>query len=192
MSDGMAQRDIAQVIEAWMRVLQTYGPWLGRMGRKFARIAVVDASLIKLSLLAYRWAEYRKQRGAAKRHAVLEWARGIPQQLVVTTGKVHDLRGARPLHWARHWTYIFGRAYLGFDFLSTLLEAGAHFVVRFKEGGWLPHPGALCGAASTRHGGVSLDQRLDNQLAGLGRRDLAIGQLSVARWQVDSGLDRSL
>jgi IS4 transposase len=52
---------------------------------------------------------------------------------VVTTGKVHDLKGAATLQWARHWTYIFDRAYLGFDFLSTLLEARAHFVVRFKE-----------------------------------------------------------
>jgi hypothetical protein len=33
---------------------------------------VVDASLIKLSLLAYSWAEYRKQRGAAKMHPVLD------------------------------------------------------------------------------------------------------------------------
>jgi hypothetical protein len=134
LSNGVAQRDVAQMIEAWMLALQTYGPWLKRMGRKFARIAVVDASLIKLSLLSYSWAEYRKQRGAAKMHAVLEWARGIPHQLVVTTGKVHDLRGAARLHWARYWTYIFDRAYLGFDFLNTLLEAGAHFVVRFKAG----------------------------------------------------------
>jgi hypothetical protein len=134
LSNGIARRDIGQMVEAWMGVLQTYGPWLERMGRKFARIAVVDASLIKLSLLAYSWAEYRTQSGAAKMHAVLEWARGIPQQLVVTTGKVHDLKGAAPLRWARHWTYIFDRAYLGFDFLSTLLEAGAHFVVRFKAG----------------------------------------------------------
>jgi DDE family transposase len=134
LSNGVAQRDVGQMVEAWMEVLQTYGPWLKRMGGKFARLAVVDASLIKLSLLAYSWAEYRKQTGAAKMHAVLDWARGIPQQLVVTTGKVHDLRGATPLHWARHWTYIFDRAYLGFDFLTTLLEAGAHFVVRFKEG----------------------------------------------------------
>jgi hypothetical protein len=134
LSNGMRERDVGQMVEAWMGVLQTYGPWLERMGRKFARIAVVDASLIKLSLLAYSWAEYRKQTGAAKMHAVLEWARGIPQQLVVTIGKVHDLKGAAPLRWARHWTYIFDRAYLGFDFLSTLLEAGAHFVVRFKEG----------------------------------------------------------
>ena len=132
LSNGVRERDVGQMVEAWIRVVQTYGPWLKRMGRKFARIAVVDASLIKLSLLAYSWAEYRKRRGAAKMHAVLEWARGIPQQLVVTTGKVHDLRGAARLHWARHWTYIFDRAYLGFDFLSTLLEAGAHFVVRFK------------------------------------------------------------
>ena len=134
LSNGIAQRDIGQMVEAWMAVIQTYGPWLERLGRKFARIAVVDASLIKLSLWAYSWAEYRKRSGAAKMHAVLEWARGIPQQLVVTTGKVHDLKGAATLQWARHWTYIFDRGYLGFAFLSTLLDAGAHFVVRFKEG----------------------------------------------------------
>ena len=122
------------MVEAWMAVMQTYGPWLERLGRKFARMAVVDASLIKLSLLAYSWAEYRKQSGAAKMQAVLEWARGIPQQLVVTTGKVHDLKGAATLQWARHWTYIFDRGYLGFAFLSALLDAGAHFVVRFQEG----------------------------------------------------------
>ena len=134
LSNAVRERDVGQMVEAWMWVLQAYGPWLARMGRKFARIAVVDASLIKLSLLAYSWAAYRKQKGAAKMHAVLDWARGIPQQLIVTTGKVHDLKVAARLHWAKHWTYIFDRAYLGFDFLSTLLEAGAHFVVRFKEG----------------------------------------------------------
>lgn len=63
LSNGVRERDVGQMVEAWMRVVQTYGPWLKRMGRKFARIAVVDASLIKLSLLAYSWAEYRKRRG---------------------------------------------------------------------------------------------------------------------------------
>jgi hypothetical protein len=134
LSNGIAHRDIGQRVEAWMAVIQRYGPWLERLGRKFARIAVVDASLIKVSLLAYSWAEYRKRSGAAKMDAVLEGARGIPQHLGVTTGKVHDLKGAATLQWARHWTYIFDRGYLGFAFLSTLLEAGAHFVVRFKDG----------------------------------------------------------
>jgi Transposase DDE domain len=134
LSNALRERDLEQMVEAWMLTLQVYGPWLGRMGRKFARIAVVDASLIKLSLLAYSWADYRQQAGAAKLTAVLEWARAIPQQLVMTSGRVHDLKAATRLNWARNWTYIFDRAYLGFDFLTQLLEAGAHFVVRFKEG----------------------------------------------------------
>jgi hypothetical protein len=128
LSNGVRERDVGQMVEAWMQVLQTYGPWLMRMGRKFARIAVVDASLIKLSLLAYSWAEYRKQKGA-KMHAVLEWARGIPQQLVVTPGKVHDLRGAARLHWARHWTSIFDRGYLGFDFLIAFQKNNSTIMV---------------------------------------------------------------
>jgi Transposase DDE domain len=164
LSNGLAQRDVGQMVEAWMAVIQTYGPWLERMGRKFARIAVVDASLSKLSLLAYSWAEYRKRSGAAKMHAVLEGARGIPQQLVVTTGKVHDLKGAATLQWARHWTYLFDRGYLGFAFLNTLLDAGAHFVVRFKDGvGYrilerfaVPHAPATAGFRLTSDGTIRL------------------------------------
>src|ERR671925_36926 len=212
LSNSMAQRDVGQMVEAWMRVLQTYGPWLKRMGRKFARLAVVDASLIKLSLLAYSWAEYRKQTGAAKMQAVLDWARGIPQQLVVTTGKVHDLRGATPLHWARHWTYIFDRAYLGFDFLTTLLEAGAHFVVRFKEGvGYrildrfpVPQAPATAGFRLTSDWTISLpgwegvllrvvsyrlpDGKLIRVLTDrFDRSALSVAQLYKERWTIENG-----
>ena len=36
-SNGVRERDVWQRIEAWMGIVQTYGPWLKRMGRKFAR-----------------------------------------------------------------------------------------------------------------------------------------------------------
>jgi hypothetical protein len=39
LSNGVAQRDVGQMVETWMLALQTYGPWLKRMGRKLARIA---------------------------------------------------------------------------------------------------------------------------------------------------------
>ena len=132
LSNALAHRELEQMIEAWMLLWQTYAPWVARLGKKFARLAVVDASLIQLSLQAFAWAQYQKQSGAAKMHAVLEWARGIPQQLVFTPGKVHELKGAAQMVWAQHWTYVFDRAYLGFPFLARVLEAGAHFVVRFK------------------------------------------------------------
>jgi hypothetical protein len=44
------------------------------MGKKVARIAVVNATLIKLSLAVDDGAAYRKQTGAAKLSAVLERA----------------------------------------------------------------------------------------------------------------------
>ena len=134
LSNALRQRDLDQMVEAWLRVLQTYQPWINRLGKKFARLAVVDATLIKLSLQAFTWAEYRQQSGAAKLHAVYEWARGIAHQMVVTTGKVADLKAAWQFAWSAHWTYLFDRGYLGFDLLTTLLEAKAHFVVRLKRG----------------------------------------------------------
>ena len=134
LSNALAHRDLGQMIEAWMLVLDAYLPYVARLGRRFARLAVVDASIVSLSLAAYSWAEYQKGSGAAKMHAVYDWARGIPDQLVFTAGNVSDLRAARSMQWAADWTYVFDRGYLGFDFLSGLLEAGAHFVVRLKRG----------------------------------------------------------
>jgi hypothetical protein len=133
LSNALAMSDLDLMVEAWLRLMQAYQPYLARMGKKFARIAVVDATLIKLSLAAYDWAAYRERSGAAKLSAVFNWAQAIPQQLVLTSGKVHDLAAATAFHWLANWTYIFDRGYVGFDFLTVILEAGAHFVIRFKR-----------------------------------------------------------
>src|SRR3712207_1234294 len=111
---------------------QPFGPWVARLGKPFAPLAVVDGRLLKLSLAAVAWAEYRKQQGAAKMHAVLEWGRSIPQQLVFTVGKVHHLKGAAQFQWVAHWTYVFDRGYFCFQLLAGVMAAGVHFVVRFK------------------------------------------------------------
>lgn len=134
LSNALAHRSVEQMIEAWMLVLHTYGAWVERLGKKFARIALIDASLIRLSLAAYAWAEYRQKTGAAKMHAVLEWARGIPEQLVLTPGKVHDANRGVQMSWKAGWTYVQDRGYVCFRRLAEMLAAGAHFVVRLKQG----------------------------------------------------------
>lgn len=137
LSHALAQRSVEQMVEAWMRVLQSYGEAVERLGKKFARIALIDASLIKLSLAAYDWAHYRKQSGAAKMHAVLQWAKGIPEQLVVSAGKVHDANEAVGMLWKAGWTYVQDRGSVSFKRLAQMLACGAHFVVRRKRGrGW--------------------------------------------------------
>jgi hypothetical protein len=94
----LSQRDLELMIEAWMLPLDHYSPCLQRMGKKFAPIAAVDASLIKLSLAAFNWAGYREKTGAAKITCVLDWMRGAPNQFVFTaTSRVYDLKAAAAL-----------------------------------------------------------------------------------------------
>lgn len=135
LSNALVQRDLDQIIEAWIVLLAHYRPYLEQTGKKFARIAAVDASLIKLSLAAYDWAKYRKQTGAAKITCVFDWVKGVPQQFVFTaSGKIHDLKATREIAWCAGWTYLFDRGYFAFDLLTALLNIGAHFVLRFKDG----------------------------------------------------------
>jgi hypothetical protein len=104
LAHALAQRPLEQRVEAWMSVSASYGAGGARWGKKFARVALVDSSLLKLSLAVYDWAEYRQASGAAKMHAVLEWARRIPEQVVVTAGKVPDANRAVPMVWKPGWT----------------------------------------------------------------------------------------
>jgi len=135
LSNALVQRDLDQIIEAWIVLLAHDRPSLEQTGKKFARIAAVDASLIKLSLAAYDWAKYRKKTGAAKIRCVFDWVKGVPQQFVFTaSGKLHDLKATTEIGWCAGWTYLFDRGYFAFDLLTALLNTGAHFVLRFKDG----------------------------------------------------------
>lgn len=133
LSNALQQRDLEQMVEAWMQLLAAYQPWIARLGKKFARLALIDASLIKLSLAAFAWAEYRDATGAAKMHAVLDWVHRVPTQFVLTPGKLHDANPSIKVQWQKYWTYVQDRGYLSFGRLTEILEAGAHFVVRFKD-----------------------------------------------------------
>jgi hypothetical protein len=100
------------MIEAWMMILQYYGHYIKQMGKKYANIAAVDASLIKLSLATFSWATYREKTGAAKITCVVDWVKGVPQQFVFTaSGKIHDLKATADLRRSAVWTYLFDHGY---------------------------------------------------------------------------------
>ena len=46
LSNALSQRNLEQMIEAWALLLKSYSPQIARLGKKFVRIAAVDASLI--------------------------------------------------------------------------------------------------------------------------------------------------
>ena len=53
LSNALEQCDLDQMVEAWLLLHGHYSPYLPKLGKQFARIAAVDASLIKLSLQAF-------------------------------------------------------------------------------------------------------------------------------------------
>ena len=134
LANALTQRPVEQMLEAWMRVSASSSAGVERLGKKFARIALVDSSLLKLSLAVYDWAVYQQGSGAAKLQAVLEWQRRIPQQVGVTAGKVHDATRAVQMVWKPGWTYVQARGYLSFARLAQIRACGAHLVVRLKRG----------------------------------------------------------
>lgn len=108
LSNALAQCDLDLMVEAWLLVHGHYSLHLPGPGKQFARLAAVDASLIKLSLQAFDGATYRQQTGAAKLTCGLDWVQGVPRQFVVTaSGKVHDLKAAAALEFCAGWTCIF-------------------------------------------------------------------------------------
>jgi len=133
LSNALAHYPLETMTEAWLRLKERLGAGVEKLGKKFARIALIDASLIKLSLAAYTWAEYRQGSGAAKMHAVLEWSGRIPKHLVVTAGKVHDANPAVQMSWEAGWTYVQDRGYVSFKRLQQIQQHQAHFVVRLKR-----------------------------------------------------------
>jgi hypothetical protein len=188
LTNALTPRDLDQMIEAWLFILAHYRPFLVSCGKKFARIAAVDASLLKLSLAAFDWAHYREQSGAAKITCVFEWVRGVPTQFVFSAAaKAHDLVAAQQLNWSAHWTYLFDRGYFSFPFLTSVINA---------RGAFCDPAQSRCQLSDRATAGVAerevarrdqgLDQRLDGTLAGLGAGlAVAPGQLPIDRWQAD-------
>lgn len=134
LSNALAHYDLDLMVEAWLLLHGHDSAYLPKLGKPFARLAAVDASLSKLSLQAFDWATYRKKTGAAKMTCIFDWVQGIARQFVFTaSGKVHDVKAAAALSWCAGWTYIFDRGYFGFGFLQAVVDAGAHFVMRLKR-----------------------------------------------------------
>jgi hypothetical protein len=191
LANALTQRAVEQLVEAWMRVSASYGAGVERLGKKFARIALVDSSLLKLSLAVYDWAQYRQGSGAAKLHAALEWQRRIPQQSVVTAGKVPDANRAVQRQWQAGWPYVQDRGYVSFARLAHLRAEGAPFCRAPQARYAMAGPGPALGSAGAPGRGVSA-WRSDGTAGRVAGDGVAPGELPTARLSLGGGGDRSL
>jgi len=97
-------------------------------------VYALDATTIDLCLALFPWAEFRKAKGAVKLHTLLDLRGNIPTVVIITHGKVHEVKILDQLSFEAGAFYVMDRGYLDFRRLYKLHRAAAFFVTRARKG----------------------------------------------------------
>jgi hypothetical protein len=98
-----------------------------------ATVYALDAATIDLCLSLFPWAKFRKTKGAVKLHTLMNLQANIPEFILISSGKVHDVNVLDYLLPVPGAYYVMDRAYLDFQRLYVLHQAKAHFVTRARR-----------------------------------------------------------
>ena len=96
-------------------------------------ILVLDATSISVSINLFTWAEGKYERGAIKMHTLLNLRGAIPEFIWITDGKCHDSNALDWINFYANAIYLMDRAYVDFEALYRINNAGAFFVSRAKK-----------------------------------------------------------
>lgn len=97
------------------------------------RIFALDSTTIDLCLERFFWATFRDSKAAVKMHVLLDIRGNIPDFIVISEGKVHDVNVLDLLEYLAGAYYIMDRAYVDFKRLYRLHQSKAFFVTRAKR-----------------------------------------------------------
>jgi hypothetical protein len=98
-----------------------------------ATVYALDATTIDLCLSLFPWARFRRAKGAVKMHTLLNLHGNIPEFILISDGKLHDVNVLDHLVPAPGAYYVMDRGYLDFARLYQLQQAKAYFVTRAKS-----------------------------------------------------------
>ena len=96
-------------------------------------VYALDSTTIDLCLALFPWAKFRKRKGAVKLHTLLDLRGNLPANVIVTTGKVHDVNILDRLWFEPGATYIMDRAYVDFARLRRIDQDQAFVITRTKR-----------------------------------------------------------
>jgi len=96
-------------------------------------VYALDSTTIDLCLSLFPWAPFRSTKAAVKMHTLLDLRGNIPSFIHVSDGKLHDVNALDLMIPEPAAIYVMDRAYLDFERLFALHEAGAFFVTRAKS-----------------------------------------------------------
>jgi hypothetical protein len=96
-------------------------------------VYAIDATVIDLCLSVFWWGKFRKHKAAVKLHTMLDVKTQIPTFIYITGGAVHEINALDVFPIESGSYYVMDKAYIDFDRLHNIHNAGAFFVTRAKE-----------------------------------------------------------
>jgi len=130
MRDWRIYADFAQVLISTARSLyakEDFGLDLQQA------VYALDSTVIDLCLALFPWAKFRKRKGAIKLHTLLDLHGNIPSVIIITHGKLHDVRILDQMPIEPGAIYIMDRGFLDFSRLYRIHQGLAFFVIRSKH-----------------------------------------------------------
>jgi len=118
-------------------------------------VYALDSTTIDLCLSLFPWAPFRSTKAAVKMHTLLDLRGNIPSFIHISDGKLHDVNALDLMIPEPAAIYVMDRAYLDFDRLFSLHQAGAFFVTRAKSNTDFRR---IYSAPSDREQGIICDQ----------------------------------
>lgn len=96
-------------------------------------IFALDSTTISVSINLCAWAQGKYARGAVKMHTLLDLHGHIPEYILITDGRYHDSNALDVIPFCSDAIYLMDKAYVDFEALFRINNAGAFFVTRAKE-----------------------------------------------------------
>jgi hypothetical protein len=120
----------------------------------------LDSTTIDLSLSLFPWAPSRSTKGAVKLHTLLDLRGSIPAFLLVSTGKMGDVRALDIIIPEPGSFYLVDRAYVDYRRLCAWQCGRAFFVSRARKNSGFARQRSFPISDADKAGGVRADQRV--------------------------------
>ena len=98
-----------------------------------AMVYAFDSTTISLCLALFPWAKFRRHKAAVKLHTLLDLRGNIPSFILISTGKMHDVKALDHLLIEPGAYYLIDKGYIDYQRLFAFTTACAFFVTRLKD-----------------------------------------------------------
>ena len=97
------------------------------------KLLSLDSTSIDLCATLYDWARYKRTKGAAKVHLLLDNDGHLPVFACITDGKNHDVTVGRQMRFQPGTIVVVDKGYVDYAWWQQISEEGAFFVTRLKQ-----------------------------------------------------------